>query len=175
MKIRTNILLSSLIVFFISSTSLSQTDTSKAEYDKLYFTPRIFGGQIEACGIPFGFGFGGLVDIDLLSNKKAKEFSVGMRISVEHSVTGFEKIKSLIDYNVYARPSVRFERFWISILGGVAYHTSKQDTNEIIFKGGFELKYNVLDKYIGVMLKLSTTFNKKSAYGGIGISLGYFN
>ena len=175
MKIRNNILLTSLIVFFISSTSLSQTETSKTKYDKLYFTQKFFGGQIEACTIGFGYGFGGLVDIDMLTNKKSKEFSVGIRISVEHFVSGFETTKSLLDYNVYARPSVRFKRFWISLLGGAAYHTSKQDPSEIVLKGGFELKYNVLDKYIGVMLKLSTTFTEKSNYGGIGISLGYFN
>ena len=125
MKIRTNNLLTSLLIFFISSTSLSQTDTSKVEYDKLYFTPQFFGVQIEACGILGCYGFGGLVDIDLLTNKKSKEFTVGMRISVEHSVYGWETTKSLIDYNVYARPSVRFKRFWISILGGAAYHTSE--------------------------------------------------
>ena len=175
MKNIISFILSLILVIFISNLSLAQTDTSKAEYDKLYFTPQFFGVQIEACGILGCYGFGGLVDIDLLTNKKSKEFTVGMRISVEHSVYGWETTKSLIDYNVYARPSVRFKRFWISILGGAAYHTSEQDPSEIILKGGFEIKYNIIDKYIGITLKLSSTFNEKSNYGGIGLSIGYFN
>ena len=84
MKIRTNILLASLIVFFISSTSFSQTDTSKADSVVFQFDPKFYSVQVEACWWPpLGIEAGGFVDVDLFSNKEAQTHFIGMRFAVE--------------------------------------------------------------------------------------------
>ena len=73
MIFRINILFASLLIFFISSTSLSQTDTSKADSTVFRFDPKFYSVQVEACVLGLGVEIGGLVDVDLLQQQRSTD------------------------------------------------------------------------------------------------------
>jgi len=183
MKIRTNILLTSLIVFFISSTSLSQTDTSKVDTTVFQFEPKFYGAQIEACWLPpLGIEAGGFVDVDLFNNKEAQTHFIGMRFAVE--LYGYGDVGGggyeYSDICLYARTSLRFSDFRFNAYGGLAFHTentgfSDSDNRKVLTRGGVEAKYFPFCKYFSLVLKASTSFNKNTGFVGLGIALGYFN
>ena len=81
MKIINKFFITSLIVFFISSTSLAQTDTTASDSPEFLYTPRFAGVQVEGCILFFGSEFGGVVDVDFFSNNKDK--FIGLRFAFE--------------------------------------------------------------------------------------------
>ena len=183
MKIRINILLISLIVFFISTTSLAQPDTTASDSSKLNYDPQFSGGHVEVCAIPIGIEVGALVDIDLFRIKKTEIFSLGFRIGFEYywiGNPGGGKGNKFFDYCLYARPSLKFNWFWINVLGGFAYHTHTKTSgimdSKLAPRFGLELKFNVFRKYIGLLLKgaISPFEGDYEGFIGIGISVGYF-
>ena len=183
MKIRINILLTSLIVFFISSISPAQTDTSKADSVGFQFDPKFYSAQVEACVMYYLMGeVGGLVDVDLFSNKNSKIHFIGLRFAVElytyRNIGGGGEEYS--DICVYARTSLRFSDFRFNAYGGLAFHTENRggndsDNRKILPRGGLEAKYFPFCKYFSIVLKGSTSFKRDTGFLGIGIALGYFN
>ena len=182
MKIRINILLASLIVFFISSTSLSQTDTSRVDSTVFQFDPKFYSAQIEACALPLGIELGGFVDVDLFNNKEAQTHFIGMRFAVElygygsHGGGGHE----YSDICIYGRASLRFSDFRFNAYGGLSFHTENtgvydSDNRKILTRGGLEAKYFPFCKYFSLVLKASTSFKSNTDFVGLGIALGYFN
>ena len=183
MKIINKFFLTSLIVFFISNTSLAQTDTTEADSNKFSFNPQFSGAHVEACFFPPpGIEVGALVDIDLFRIKKTQLFSLGFRISFEYfwiGNPGGGEGHKYFDYCLYARPSLKFNWFWINVLGGFAYHTNNKTSgnmeSKLASRFGLELKFNVFRKYIGLLLKSSFSPEQEEGFIGIGISVGYFN
>lgn len=181
MKIRNNILLTSLLIFFIINSSLAQTDTSRVDSNKITFDPQYSGTHFEICYIlPIGIEVGGLVDIDLIRNKKTQFFSLGTRASFEYySYVDFVEGRNKYSYLalcLYVRPALRFNWFWINALAGLAYHTDyRKEESELSPRIGLEFKFNVFRKYVALLLKSSFSFQTESGFVGAGISLGYFN
>ena len=178
MKIRTNIILTSLIIFFISSTSLAQTDTTEADSVEFQFDPRIACVQIEGCFMFLGVEYGGLVDVDLFSHNNDK--FVGLRLAYEkYEHYSFNKgsIAPCSDFCLYARPSLKLNRFLFSVYGGLAYHLGEGYNNDkkVFFRTGLELKYIPFGNLIGIIFKGSTSFIIETSFIGLGVSVGYFN
>ena len=182
MKIRIKIILTSLIVFFISSTSLSQTDTMKVDSTVFQFDPKFYSVQVEACVLGLGAEIGGFVDVDLFNNKEAQTHFIGMRFAVE--LYGYGDIgggsHEYSDICLYARTSLRFSDFRFNAYGGIAFHTenrggSDSDNRKILTRGGLEAKYFPFCKYFSLVLKTSTSFKSNTGFVGLGIALGYFN
>ena len=179
MKIRINILLASLLVFFISSTSLSQTDTTRVDSNKITLDPQFSGAHFEACYILLGVEAGALLDIDMIRNKKTQSFSLGYRVSFEYywyGNPGGGPGHKYLDVCFYVRPALRFNWFWINFLGGYSFHTDfRNDESEGSSRFGIEFKFNVFRKYVALLLKSSFSVQSESGFVGVGISLGYFN
>ncbi|MFC2093718.1 hypothetical protein ACFLSV_07445 [Bacteroidota bacterium] len=182
MKIRINILLTSFIVFFISCTSLSQTDTTASDSVGFQFDPKFYSVQVEACVLGLGAEIGGLVDVDLFNNKEAQTHFIGMRLAVE--LYAYRNIGGggyeYSDICLYARTSLRFSDFRFNAYGGLAFHTENRggvdsDNRKILTRGGLEAKYFPFCKYFSLVLKASTSFTRESGFVGLGIALGYFN
>ena len=176
MKIRNYFLLTSLIVFLISSASLSQTDTSKADSVMFQFEPKFYCVQAELCLFPPIMGeAGGLIDVDLFRHDNTQ--FIGIRGAFEYYGYGNPggRGKSFRDICMYGRVSLRFTNFSINTCGGLAYHTGTRESGEILLRGSFELKYIPFGNFVGVMLKGSTSFWGDTGFIGLGIALGYFN
>ncbi len=176
MKIRTNIILTSLIIFFISSTSLAQTDTSRVDSVEFHYAPKISCVQAEVCYLPPLMGeVGGLIDVDLMSNNN-KQF-IGMRFAVE--LYGYGNVggqsKSYTDICIYGRASLRFTDFRINAYGGFSFHTGSRESGGILPRGGIEAKYLPFGKIFAVMLKGSTSFKIDSDFYGVGVAFGHFD
>ena len=178
MKIRNLFLLTSLIIFFISSTSLSQTDTSKAGTWNFKYEPKFAGGQVEAVIMPPLLGeLGGLLDVDLFRNKDVQNHYIGLRLAVELYGYGSPggQSETFGDICVYGRTSLRFSEIRIDAYLGLSYHTGNREAGGILPRGGLEAKYIPFGNYFVVMLKGSTSFKRDSGFYGFGIAFGYFN
>ena len=179
MKIRINILLTSLIIFFISSTSLSQTDTTETGSWNYKYEPKFAGGQAELCvAPPFLREVGGLLDVDLFRNQNLQNHYIGLRLAGEFYGYG-NLSKTFGDICVYGRTSLRYIKFRIDAYGGLSYHIGEDsrgnNKNEILPRIGLEMKYIPFGNFIGIMLKGSTSFKEDTSFIGLGIALGYFN
>ena len=183
MKIGIYFFLTSLLVFFISSTSLSQTDTTASDSVGFQFDPKFYSVQVEACWWPpLGIEAGGFVDVDLFNNKEAQTHFIGMRFAVELYAYGSPGGggHEYSDICLYARTSLRFSDFRFNAYGGLAFHTenrgsSDSDNRKILTRGGLEAKYFPFCKYFSLVLKTSTSFKSNTGFVGLGIALGYFN
>ena len=182
MKTIINFLLTSIIVFFISSTSLSQTDTSKVDSTVFQFDPKFYSVQVEAFVLGLGAEIGGLVDVDLFNNKEAQTHFIGLRFAAE--LYAYRNIGGggyeYSDICLYARTSLRFSDFRFNAYGGLAFHTentgvSDSDNRKILTRGGLEAKYFPFCNYFSLVLKASTSFKSNTGFVGLGIALGYFN
>ena len=182
MKIRINILLASLIVFFISSTSLAQTDTTASDSVGFQFDSKFYSVQVEACVLGLGAEIGGLIDVDLFSNKNAQTHFIGLRFAAE--LYAYRNIGGggyeYSDICLYARTSLRFSDFRFNAYGGLAFHTENtgvydSDNRKILTRGGLEAKYYPFCKYFSLVLKTSTSFKSNTGFVGLGIALRYFN
>ena len=182
MKNIINFILTSLIVFFISSTSLAQTDTTGVDSVEFQLDAKFYSAQVEACVLILGGEVGGLVDIDLLSNKRTQNQFIGLRFAVE--LYGYGDIgggsDEYSDICVYGRASLRFNNFRVNGYGGLAFHTENSgawdnDNRKILPRGGLEAKYFPFGNFVAIMLKGSSSFKKDSGFFGIGIALGYYN
>lgn len=183
MKIRINILLTSLIIFFISSTSLAQTNTTETGSWNYNYEPRFAGGQVELCiAPPFLKEVGGLLDVDLFRNQDVQNHYIGLRLAAEHYGYGNLGGQSMTfgDICVYGRTSLRFSEFRIDAYGGLSYHIGEDDSwgndnTEILPRIGLEMKYIPFGNFVAIMLKGSFSFKKDTGFIGLGIALGYFN
>lgn len=183
MKIINNFFLTSIVIFFISTTSLAQTDTSGVDSVEFQLDPKFYSVQIEACWWPpLGIEAGGFVDVDLFNNKEAQTHFVGMRFAVELYAYGSPGGggHEYSDICLYARTSLRFSDFRFNAYGGLAFHTGNSgswdsDNRKILPRGGLEAKYFPFCKYFSIVLKGSTSFKVDTGFLGLGIALGYFN
>jgi len=170
-----------ILLLFSISISYSQTDSSKSNDERFQPTPRIAGGQIEAITILYVTEIGGLVDIDFVTKADDDIKSFGIRLSLEYygylEAGGSTGGGPFTDYCIYGRYTSRMNNFRFTVLSGIAYHnyysTSYED--KLLFRAGLEFKYNLLDKFFGVLLKGSTSFQEQTTYLGIGIFIGYFD
>lgn len=146
---------------------------------KFVFAPLV-GGQFELSTLLYVFEFGALVDIDLYRKESKLNYSFGTRLSYESYAylepggpTGGGPFK---DYCFYIIHSARSESFHFNILGGLAYHTKSSSyyPNETLFRTGIELRYNLLNKMLGLIFKGSTSFDKRTTFFGLGIAIGYY-
>jgi len=185
MKIGNIFILTSLIVFFISSTSLSQTDTTESGSWNYKYEPKFAGGQVELCAappfireVPFLREVGGLLDVDLFRNQDLENHYIGLRLAGEFYGYG-NLSKTFGDICVYGRTSLRYSKFRIDVYGGLAYHiredSNGNDKNEILPRIGLEMKYIPIGNYVGILLKGSFSFKSDTGFLGLGIALGYFN
>ena len=183
MKIRNNILLTSVLIFFISSTSLSQTDTTETGSWNYKYEPKFSGGQAELCvAPPFLYEVGGLLDVDLLRNQNIQNHYIGLRLAGEFYAYGIprDQYNTFGDICVYGRTSLKYSKFRIDIFGGLAYHividdSRGNDNNEMLPRIGLEMKYIPFGNYAGIMFKGSFSFKQDTGFIGIGLALGYFN
>jgi hypothetical protein len=157
----------------------SQTDSIFSENEKYLFTPQISGGQIEATTLLAVTEIGGLIDVDVFRRNSNQIYTFGLRISLEYygylEAGGPTGGGPFTDYCFYARHSANLNDFTFSILGGLAYHTySSYFEDKLLFRAGIEFKYDLIGKFISLLLKGATSFQKRTAYIGIGISVGYF-
>lgn len=145
------------------------------ENERFLFEPIVVGGQIEFSTLISVSELGALIDIDLFNKQSEINYSFGTRISFE-SYWYFAAGGSIEDYCVFIMHSARSRKFHFNLLGGIAYHTRSPNyyPDEFLFRTGIELRYNVLDKIVGIVLKGSTSFVKNSAYVGLGIAIGYY-
>lgn len=139
------------------------------------FTPSVAGGQIELC-VFYAIEMGALVDIDLITKRAKSSSSFGARLSHEAYAEidlggGSSKIK---DYCFYLRHSLRSKKVHFNYLGGVAYHEGGHKAARVLFRVGFEVRYNLLDKLIGLVLKGATSFEDETSYLGIGVAMGFY-
>ena len=142
----------------------------------------IAGGQVDLTTILAVSEFGGLVDIDLFRKESKADFSFGFRLSFE-SYAYFEPGGStgggsFKDYCFFAIHSARSEYFHFNLFGGLAYHTRKStfyEPNQILPRSGIELRYNLLNKMLGIIFKVSTSFKERTTFVGLGIAIGFYH
>lgn len=148
---------------------------------KLLFLPSIGGGQVEVVTLIYVFEYGALMDIDLFKKKGKFNYSFGVRLNFE-SYAYFEPGGPtdggpFKDYCFVIVYSTRSEDIHINLLGGIAYHTRRstfQKSNETLVRTGFEFRYNLYDKIIGILLKGSTSFEKRNTFIGLGLAFGFY-
>ncbi|MCZ7610365.1 MAG: hypothetical protein M5U17_09350 [Ignavibacterium sp.] len=158
-----------------------QFDSTKYNDNNLRFNPRFIGMQIEAVSLIFVNEIGGLVDFDLYSSAN-KYYNLGIRLSLEYSkvltldVGGAGSDEAVLNYNMYAKHTIKGSVFWFSFLAGASVQ-KQQDYSEtkthFISRAGFELRYNLTDYEIAVLFKGAKSFVESSGYLGIGFSLGF--
>ena len=169
-----------IVLILLSSISYSQSDSIKNKTVQYKFTPQIAGGQFEATTFLYVTEFGALVDFDIISKIETDTKSFGLRLGVEYysylEAGGPTGGGPFTDYCIYGRHSIRMNDFWLTFLGGVAYHTydSNYYDNKLLFRAGLEFKYNLIGNEIGILLKGSTSFQEQTSYFGIGIFIGYY-
>ncbi len=172
----------SILVFALGiSTSYSQSDTTTQLFKDYSFSPMIVGGQIEVTTLLAVSEFGGLVDLDVFRKESTIDYSFGVRLSFESYAyfevggpTGGGPFK---DYCFFAIHSARSEYFHFNLFGGLAYHTRKSTfygPNQILPRSGFELRYNLFNKMLGIIFKFSTSFKEKTTVVGFGVAFGFY-
>lgn len=170
------------LIFFLfySSISISQTDSTNNDSKRYKFIPQIAGGQFEATTFLYVTEFGALVDFDIISKIESDTKSFGLRLGVEYysyfEAGGPTGGGPFTDYCIYGRHTIRMSDFWLTFLGGLAYHIYDKTyyDNKLLFRAGLEFKYNLIGNEIGLLLKGSTSFREQTTYFGLGIFVGYF-
>jgi hypothetical protein len=170
--------------FFIISLPfyiINAQDIDSIGKENFLFVPSIIGGQVEASSLLFVSEYGALIDIDLFKKHSKVNYSFGARISFE-SYGYFEPGGPtdggpFKDYCFYIIHSTRSEDFHFNLLCGISYHTRRstfQRPDETLFRTGFEFRYNLSNKVIGILFKGSTSFGKRNTFVGLGIAFGYY-
>ena len=159
-----------LIIILFPKNYFCQNDTT-INPSKIILKPSFFGVQFEAISSIVSSELGVLVDYDIYSSINSKH-NFGFRLSAEYydftslDVGGKTAPGPFGDFNIYGRHSIRGKHFWFSPLIGLSLHNSiNESTNlKIIIKWGLELKYNLFDDNIGLLLKFASSFYKNSGY-----------
>lgn len=173
-----------IIFFFIlcfSSFLINAQDKDTIQTENFIFSPSIAGGQIEVTSLLIVTELGVLVDFDLFKKKSKIDYSFGARISFEnYSYLSFKN--STIegpyqDYCFFAMHSGRSENIHFNILVGLAYHpeTSTYSPAITLFRAGFEFRFNLGTKIVGLIFKGATSFDANTTYFGLGIAVGYYD
>ncbi|HQF41517.1 MAG TPA: hypothetical protein PK073_01305 [Ignavibacteriaceae bacterium] len=169
------------LFLFLTEILLPQSDSIKYNETKLMFNPRFTGVQVEATSLLVVNELGGLVDFDLYSSAN-KYYNIGVRFSIEYhkllnlDVGGAGQDETVFNYNLYARHTIKGSVFWFSFLAGVSLQKQSEDfqtKTNFVPRAGFELKYNLTEYEIGILLKGAKSFLEKSGYIGIGLSFGF--
>jgi len=177
---KTKYIFTVFLIFFFSN-FINAQDLDTIQNSRFTFSPSI-GGQFELTSLLYVFELGALVDIDLLKKESKLNYSFGTRISYESfgyyepgGPTGGGPFK---DYCIYIIHSAKSESFHFNILGGLAYHTKSSSSSfypdETLFRAGIELRYNLLNKMVGIVFKGSTSFDERTTFLGLGIAIGYY-
>jgi len=172
-----------ILVFFIlwfSSFLIRAQDKDTIQTVNFIFSPSIAGGQIEVTSLLVVTELGALVDFDLLKKKSEIDYSFGTRFGYEnYSYLTFNH--STIegpyqDYCFYVRHSGRSESIHFNFLAGLAYHleASKYSPASTLFRAGFEIRFNLGTKILGLIFKGATSFDANTTYFGLGIAVGYY-
>lgn len=167
------------------TSSLTFKDSTQSSENSLSLNPRFSGFQFEFTSFLVVSELGGLADYDVFSSEN-NYHNIGARISIEYyhylslDVGGGRASDSpFLDYNLFARHTVKGSVFWMSILAGISIHTANKTINHnlvVLPRAGFELKYNLTRYEIGILLKGSTSlFEKNTSYLGIGFSFGFYS
>lgn len=172
-----------IIVFFIlcfSSFLIRAQDKDTIQTENFIFSPSIAGGQIEVTSLLIVTELGALVDFDLFKKKSRIDYSFGARFSYEN-YSYLEFKHSTIegpyqDYCFYAMHSGRSENIHFNLLVGLTYHpeTSKYSPATALFRAGFEIRFNLGTKIVGLIFKGATSFDANTTYFGLGIAVGYY-
>ncbi|HSP87587.1 MAG TPA: hypothetical protein VLN45_05605 [Ignavibacteriaceae bacterium] len=146
------------------------------------FSPSFAGAQAEFSTLLYVWEFGGLIDIDFFKKESEKiTYSFSTRISFESydylelgGTTGGGPFK---DFCFFLMHSSRSEKFHVNLFGGIAYHTKASSfySDETLFRVGFELRYNLPLKIIGIILKGSTSIEDRTSFIGLGVAFGYYH
>lgn len=171
-----------LTVILLFSGNLLCQDSSSVNPNKLVKEFSFFGVQIEAVSVIAINEIGISVDYDFYSSIN-KKYNFGLRVSTEYykisdfDVGGGSTYGPYLDFSIFGRHSIRGKYFWFSPLLGLSYHNSLEDEtsdSNILLKWGLELKYNLYKENVGLLLKFVGSSEKKTGYGGIGISIGLY-
>ena len=172
-----------LIILFCGKL-FSQADTSSANPNKLLKNSKFFGIQIEAVSAIAINEIGISGDYDFYSSIN-KKYNFGLRISTEYykimdlDVGGGSTFGPYWDFSLLGRFSVRGNFIWFSPLLGITLHNNLEETksdSKLLMKLGIEFKFNLYKDNIGLLLKfISGLAEEKSGYGGIGLSIGFYN
>ena len=175
------------IIFFVivlfSGNLYSQSDTTSINPNKLVKNPVFFGVQVEAVSALAINELGISGDYDLYSSIN-KKYSFGLRISTEYyiihdlDVGGGSTYGPYWDFSILGRHSIRGRHFWFSPLLGISLHNNLEEEksdSKLIIKWGLELKYNLYRENVGLVLKFLSGFIENSGYGGIGLTIGFYN
>ncbi len=144
------------------------------------FNPSI-GGQTEFTFLYYMYELGALIDIDLFKKQSKSIHSFGVRISFENYDAGGPGGSTFggpyQDYCFYIAHSAKSKTIHFNLLAGFVYHTREPvlaSPNRILFRTGAELRFNLLSKIIGVVIKGSTSFRQGTGFAGLGIAIGYY-
>jgi hypothetical protein len=181
MRINSIIILSIIVFAAGISSTYSQTDTTNQLFKDYAFSPTIAGGQVEVTTILAVSEFGGLIDVDLYRKEVKANYSFGVRLSFESydyfDLSGTPDGGPFKDYCFFVIHSARSEYFHFNIFGGLAYHTRKStfyEPNQILPRTGIELRYNLFNKILGIIFKVSTSFKERTTIVGFGFAIGFY-
>jgi len=172
-----------ILITLFSGKLFSQSDTSSINPNKLIKNPKFFGVQIEAVTTIATNEIGISGDYDFYTSVN-KKYNFGLRISTEYykisdfDVGGGSTYGPYWDFSILGRHSLRGKYFWFSPLLGLSYHKSfdVESTDSIfLLKWGLELKYNLYKDNVGLLFKFLGSSIENTSYGGIGISIGFYN
>jgi len=178
-----SLLIISYITIFLSNIIFPQCDSSRIDADELYLNPKFSGFQVEATSVLVVNELGALVDVDIYSSRN-KYYNLGTRISVEHydvlSLGAAEDVenKPTTNYNLYTRFTQKWKHFWFSFLLGGTIQTNllgSFSNSEIYPRVGFDLRYNLTDYEIGIILKGAKTIIGENGYLGLGVAVGFYS
>lgn len=171
-----------LLLFLLPLTynAAQEIDTLQTDTTNFHFRPTFAGGQLELTSVLAVTEFGGLVDLDIFQKIAAIHYSFGFRVAFEgyafFEPGGPTQGGPFRDYCVYFFHSGRGTKVQATILAGLANHTRK-DTfykDEVLPRIGIELRYNLVNTVMALILKGSTSFDSKTGFAGIGIALGFY-
>jgi len=172
-----------IIVFLIyfPSNLVNAQGLNTIQDSKFIFSPSV-GGQFELTTLLYVFELGALVDIDFFKKESKVNYSFGTRLSYEsygYLEPGFPTGGGpLKDYCFYITHSSKSKYFHLNFLAGLAYHTKSSESpfyrDETLFRAGIELRYNLLQKMLGLVFKGSTSFDERTTFVGLGIAIGYY-
>jgi len=171
------------ITIFLSNIILPQSDSSNIDGDKFFFNPRFSGFQFEATSVLVVNEIGALVDFDIFSSSN-NYYNLGTRLSLEHydvlSIGAAEdpENKPTTNYNLYTRFTEKWKHFWFSFLLGGTIQTNllgSLSDSKFYPRVGFELKYNITDYEIGIILKGAKSIVAENGYLGFGVAVGFYS
>ena len=170
-----------LSVVFAPIIILAQSDSIKQNNNKLILNPRFAGVNVEATSLLLINELGGLLDFDLYSSHN-KHYNLGIRLNIEYynlvalDFGGGGRDESNINYNFYARHTIKGSVFWFSFLLGTSIQKISDDyrsETSFVPRAGFELRYNLTDYEIALLFKGAKSFVDVAGYLGLGISFGF--